>query len=212
MSRWLRTPELWIGREQVIYEYFNGSRQIVCLYNWRWPVQEHRRTKSWELMTQSCWHISLLPPCRSGLLKIVWWSTFQSWKLIDCVVFVTILYVQLNMLMAISPFPLKVFIEMIKKTLLYRSLFSQQNSKCSSCCAPQGPSGPPGIPGTPGTPGTPGIQGSHGPAGCPGSDGKDGAKGEPGVSRRWKQCTWSHDTTKDGRDSGQVHVRTKRLV
>ncbi|KAL9975552.1 hypothetical protein ACROYT_G012724 [Oculina patagonica] len=67
-------------------------------------------------------------------------------------------------------------------------------SKC-----PQGPPGQPGIPGTPGTPGTPGIPGT------PGTQGTQTSVRRPGFSRRWKQCAWNYDNSKDGRNSGQVH-------
>lgn len=65
------------------------------------------------------------------------------------------------------------------------------------CC--QGPPGQPGTPGTPGIPGNPGTPGTSAYCGC----GQSGA----GNSRRWKQCAWVHDNTKDGRDNGKVHVR-----
>lgn len=65
----------------------------------------------------------------------------------------------------------------------------------SSCC--QGPPGQPGTPGTPGIPGNPGTPGTSAYCGC----GQSGA----GNSRRWKQCAWVHDNTKDGRDNGKVH-------
>lgn len=92
-----------------------------------------------------------------------------------------------------------------------RNTKPQDSPSCSSRsqCIMQGPAGPPGLPGTPGTPGTPGISGSPGgvgPAGCPGRDGQDGAPGRPGLPRRWKQCTWAFDQSKDGRDNGQVHM------
>ena len=67
--------------------------------------------------------------------------------------------------------------------------------------------GTPGSPGTPGTPGIPGSSGAVGPPGCPGRDGKDGKRGKPALPRRWKQCTWTFDQSKDSRDNGQVHVR-----
>ncbi|XP_027052384.1 transmembrane prolyl 4-hydroxylase-like [Pocillopora damicornis] len=66
----------------------------------------------------------------------------------------------------------------------------------SSCC--QGPPGQPGTPGTPGIPGNPGTPGTSAYCGC----GQSGA----GNSRRWKQCAWVHDNTKDGRDNGKVHA------
>ena len=73
---------------------------------------------------------------------------------------------------------------------------SQQQS-----CSFQGPPGQPGIPGIPGTPGTPGIPGTPGTLASGGSFGKGST-----VIRRWKQCAWKFDNTKDQRDSGKIHV------
>ncbi|XP_068732277.1 collagen triple helix repeat-containing protein 1-like isoform X1 [Montipora capricornis] len=72
-------------------------------------------------------------------------------------------------------------LHLLRVVLLF-FLTAQQCNGQSQCL--QGPPGQPGIPGTPGTPGKP---------------------GPPGFCRRWKQCAWKYDNSKDGRDSGQVH-------
>ena len=78
----------------------------------------------------------------------------------------------------------------------------------SQSCPQQGPPGPPGIPGTPGTPGIPGTLGS--PLGCSCCERKSKVQRlYTGPQRRWKQCSWTFDQGKDGRDSGKVHVSVK---
>ena len=77
-------------------------------------------------------------------------------------------------------------------------------------CSLQTQPGQPGAPGVPGVPGTPGVSGAPGMPGTPATPGTSGNVGTGGVtsSRRWKECTWSSDGSRDNRDSGQVHVRT----
>ena len=77
-------------------------------------------------------------------------------------------------------------------SLLYGQKLMFPCSRQQSCPL-TGPPGHPGIPGPPGSPGTPGTPGTPGILG-------------PTVIRRWKQCAWRFDDTKDQRDSGKIHV------
>lgn len=78
----------------------------------------------------------------------------------------------------------------------------------SQSCPQQGPPGQPGIPGTPGTPGIPGTMGTLGSSmGCSCCDRQNrGQRLYTAPLRRWKQCSWTFDQGKDGRNSGKVHV------
>ena len=93
---------------------------------------------------------------------------------------------------------------LIHGVLLKHFLFIQQHCSLQGQAGQPGAPGAPGIPGTPGTPGTPGVPGTPGTSGALETPG-----GSPGSSRRWKQCSWSSDGSRDNRDSGQVHVRIR---
>ena len=77
------------------------------------------------------------------------------------------------------------------------------NSFIPKECSSQGQPGLPGTPGAPGATGAPGIPSS---LGTPGTPGICGTHGMAFSSRRWKQCVWSSSTSRDNRDSGQVHA------